>query len=87
MERNEATPGVSIERGKIVEIQGDRYVVESYTKGGVKTRPIEAVNKYVNEYEGQPPKERKYDEYLVGDSVYFFMFGDGRGMILGKMVR
>lgn len=79
--------GAFIDRGKIVEKSaGPVYRVESYTRYGVQTRPIESINKYVNEYRGDPPAEYKY-EYSVGDEVYFFMFPDGRGMILGKMLR
>ena len=79
MEANDKTGGVSIERGRIVQAQGGLYVVESYTRGGVETRPMEAVNQYVNE-------DTKY-EYKAGDEVDYFMFGDGRGLILGGMRR
>ena len=91
MEKNETTPGVTIERGKIVEKSGRNYKVESYTRSGVTTRWIEAMNEYVNEYRSDPPyEEAAYENkyaYNQGDEVYYFMFPDGRGMILGKMKR
>lgn len=86
MDKTESTQGVAIERGKISEKKaGPLYRVESYTRDGVKTRWIESINKYINEYSGDPPVEDKY-EYMVGDQVYYFMFDDGRGMIVGKMI-
>ena len=45
---------------------------------------MQCVNLYVNEYKGDPPVEDKF-QYKPKDRVYFFMFPDGRGMILGKM--
>lgn len=87
MDKEKETYGAAIERGKIAEKKaGPLYKVESYTRDGVKTRWMEAINQYVREYEGDPPQENKY-EYAVGDEVYYFMFDDGRGMILGKMIR
>lgn len=86
MSDEKKTAVVGIERGKIIDAEGSTFKVESYTKGGVKTRFIEAINQYVNEYEGEPPAENKY-AYAIGDEVFFFMFPDGRGMILGKIKR
>ena len=91
MEKSEMTPGAAIERGKIIEKSGGKYRVESYTRSGVTTRWIEAINQYVNEYRSDPPYEEaayenKYS-YSIGDEVYFFLLPDGRGMILGKMTR
>ena len=64
-------PVVGIERGEISEVKsGPLYRVKSYTRDGVITRWIEAAQ---GEYEEQ-------------DKVYFFMFDDGRGMILGRMI-
>ena len=48
----------------------DLYKVKSYTCDGVITRWIEAVQ----------------GEYEIDQEVYFFMFDDGRGMILGRMI-
>ena len=79
-----------IDRGRITEKRaGERsweYRVESYTRGGAKTRWIETVGTYIHEKSGEHATDDKY-EYLVGDEVFFFMFGDGRGMILGGMAR
>lgn len=61
---------VEIDRGRISGKDGTLYRVESYTRGGVLSRWIEAVQ----------------GEYALNDSVYFFMFDDGRGMILGRMI-
>ena len=72
---------VGIERGKISGGGPGAYVVESFTRGGVETRPIAAANEYVSECtcDGRS----KY-LYSAGDEVFYFMFPDGRGMILGK---
>ena len=92
MDHLEASSAAFLDRGIIIEkTDGPRYRVESYGRAGVKTRPIESVNKYVHEYRSDPPYdaaayEDKF-EYYVGDEVYFFLFPDGRGMILGKMIR
>lgn len=61
---------VGFERGNVVAVMdGLLYKVKSYTRDGIISRWIEAV-------QGQ---------YQKGDDVYFFMFDDGRGMILGRM--
>ena len=62
---------VGFERGKVCgKKTGPLYKVESYTRDGIVSRWIEAVQ----------------GEYQIGDNVYFFMFDDGRGMILGRMI-
>ena len=76
--------GVTVERGKIVEKDGLKYKVESFTRAGVKSRFLRSVSYYANEREGDPATDNKY-EYAEGDEVYFFLFADGRGMILGKV--
>lgn len=64
-------PVVGFERGKVSKKKtGPLYKVESYTRDGITTRWIEAVQ----------------GEYQIGDDVYFFMFDDGRGMIVGRMI-
>jgi len=65
------TPSVGIERGKIVEAKDGGYKVESYTRGGVTSRFLDPGTVVC----------------ATGDEVYFFMFPDGRGMILGKIER
>ena len=86
MNENEALEGAAIDRGKILRAEGGGFIVASYQNPDVETRPMQPVNEYVREYEGDPPTENKYT-YAAGDEVYFFMFPDGRGMILGKMER
>ena len=88
-DKTELTGGVFIERGKITEKrqQGNwQYKVESMTRKGIKTRWMESVSAYCNECECPEHGPGKY-QYNVGDEVYYFMFGDGRGMILGVMIR
>lgn len=63
-------PVVGFERGKVYGKDDKLYKVGSHTRDGIMTRWIEAV-------QGQ---------YDIGDDVYFFMFDDGRGMILGRMI-
>lgn len=80
---------IGIECGTIAERKSDSggkylYRVESATRDGVKTRWIESVNAYINEYKGEPPVTDKIS-YSTGDMVYYFMFPDGRGMIIGKI--
>ena len=89
MDRMEGSGAVFIERGKICEKKADAragyvYKVESSTRGGILSRWMEAVSACANEYREEMPM--RY-EYAVGDEVNFFMFGDGRGMILGRIRR
>ena len=85
-----AEQAISIERGVIRDKKADGatnaylYKVESLARSGVLSRWMEAVNAYVNEYRGEPPEEIKA-AYDVGDQVYYFMYPDRRGMILGGM--
>ena len=83
--------GAFIERGSICEKKPDAragymYKVTSSTRDGVKSRWMEAVSACVSEYKGEPPALDRF-EYQVGDEVNYFMFGDGRGMILGRIRR
>ena len=93
MEKTDESKVGGFERGTICEKKDDPiakwvYKVESATRQGVKSRWMEAVSASVREYEVTgtegPAIEKKY-EYFVGDIVNFFMFDDGRGMILGKI--
>ena len=92
MDKSERTGVVGFERGEICAKKADskpnRYIykVKSYTRDGLISRWMEPVNAYVNEYQVEPPDEDKF-EYDVGDLVNYFMFPDGRGMILGKIRR
>ena len=91
MDRSTSTGVVGIERGEIVEKKADTqagyiYKVRSFTRDGITSRWMEAVNAGVNEYKGEPPVRSKY-QYSIGDEVNYFMFDDGRGMIVGKARR
>lgn len=72
--------GAPIERGTIVSIDGDRYRVASYSRDGVTSLPIKAIIDFDTYYDGVPVRR-----YGIGDKVFFFMFDDGNGMILGKL--
>lgn len=72
--------GAPIERGTIVSIDGDRYRVASYSRDGVRSLPMKAIIDFDTDYDGVPIRR-----YGIGDRVYFFMFDDGNGMILGKL--
>lgn len=89
MDKTEKTGGISVERGKITAKRLRaclQYKVESETRKGVDSRWMEAVSAYCNEYTDAKHNEGKF-EYSVGEEVYYFMFADGRGMILGPMTR
>ena len=84
MDKSEIAGAVIIDRGVIDRIEDGGFIVKSLARMDVESRPMQPVNRYVNEYKGDPPVEDKF-EYKPKDRVYFFMFPDGRGMILGKM--
>lgn len=66
---NHLTAG--IERGKIISVEAGGCIVASIDRDGIESPPLEAL----------------YSDgtiYSVGDCVYFFMFNDGTGRILGK---
>ena len=63
-----------IERGTITgKMAGPLYRVDSLTREGVCSRWIPAIPQANNQ------------EYAVGDRAYFFIFDDGRGMIVGPL--
>ena len=72
--------GAPIERGAIVSIEGNVYRIASYSRDGVTTPPIKAITDFDIYQDGVPVRR-----YGAGDKVYFFMFDDGNGMILGKL--
>lgn len=61
--------GAFIERGIITEAQNGSFRVASYSRPGVTTPPIKSIDSTVS----------------AGDKVYFFLFTDGGGMIIGKL--
>lgn len=88
--------GARIERGIIDEADGGRYRVKSLSRDGVKTPWIEPLQNEptilapeTHDANGNTEQETirmQYipHEYKKGDKVYFFVFPDGRGSILGR---
>ena len=71
MERDDGCRDVAfIERGKVSAVDnGGTYTVTSYGRDGLEVSGIAALA-------GGP--------YTVGEKVYFFVFDDGRGGIIGR---
>lgn len=61
--------GATIECGKVTAAQEEGYKVQSYTRDGLITPPLQPITQ---------------ETYEVGDFVYFFLFDDGHGAILGR---
>lgn len=59
--------GAVIEQGRVIAPEGGGYRVESLSRPGIRTLPLQAAHGEV---------------FSPGDLVYFFMFRDGRGMII-----
>ena len=76
--------GARIERGMIDEVNDKKYKVKSICRDGVKTPWIETLSIAPKIYADGTEIKYEPTEYAVGDMVYFFMFADGRGAILGK---
>lgn len=62
--------GARVERGKILKITEQKYVVASLSRSGITTPPIPAMDAQA--------------EYAAGDTVYFILFEDGHGCVLAK---
>ena len=60
----------AVERGVVVSVQESGYKVQSYSRDGLTTPALPALS---------------LDTYAEGDKVYFFMFDDGHGAILGRI--
>lgn len=94
---NESTPvyGALIERGKVTAIDSAtaKYTVQSLDRDGIVTPPLSFVHPNVDEIrlcQGNATLSawtRSEDSSIpvVGDLVFFFMFNDGSGRIIGKM--
>jgi len=67
----EYTELARIERGTVKGTEGGGYLVESMDRAGLTTPPLKALRSGVS--------------YSAGDRVYFFMFDDGDGKIIGSM--
>ena len=61
--------GAMIERGYVAEVTEDGYRIQSDTRYGVLTPALKGLTN---------------DTYAAGEIVYYFMFCDGRGMIIGR---
>lgn len=60
--------GAVIERGKVLTVEANGYTVASFDRDGIITPEIPAIGDTA---------------FNVGDHVYFFLFRDGTGRILG----
>lgn len=67
----EKSYGAPIERGVIETIEDGGYRVASFTRNGITSLPMKTMN--------------EADTLSIGDRVYFFLFDDGDGLIIGKM--
>lgn len=81
--------GAVIERGEITEVQeGEERLcrVRSLTRDGITSPPIPAlkISREAHISAGDGNIQNEYESYAVGDRVYFFLFNDGHGMIIGK---
>lgn len=68
---NESCDTARIERGKIRTAEDGVYTVESYGRPGLVTPGIPAMIAGMN-------------PFSVGENVYFFLFGDGHGAVIGR---
>lgn len=62
-------PGAYIERGEVVDVDESGYTVRSYDRIGVTAYNMSAYGNGM---------------FSKGDTVYFFMFPDGNGLIISK---
>lgn len=60
--------GAVIERGTITAADGGTYTVESIDRPGVTAWELESTDPNI----------------AVGDTVYFFVFWDGKGLVIRK---
>ena len=62
--------GAFIERGEVLNAEDGKYTVKSFDRDGIITPPIPAINNVLPD---------------VGNRVFFFLFNDGSGRIIGTM--
>lgn len=60
-----------IERGIILQAEDGMYTVQSYGRGGLVTPGIPAMTAGIG-------------PFAAGDRVYFFLFDDGHGAVIGS---
>ena len=89
MENTERTMPVAFERGIVKEkriAEGGywwQYRVESLTRSGIRSLWMDCVDPW----EHIKPEGDDNEGFAIGTKVNYFQFGDGRGMILGKIER
>lgn len=80
--------GAMIERGTITAILGGKYIVASLDRSGIVSPMLDTLGSAGSEasVSGVTLFLTAGDDtqYAVGDTVYFFMFRDGTGTILGR---
>lgn len=69
MKEMERLHGAALERGRVAKIENGKYRVESLDRPGLKSTAIKV-------FSGETLTE--------GDSVFFYLFADGDGIILCK---
>ena len=69
-EQGERFYGAVIERGKVLTAGEDGYTIASFDRDGIETPPMTGFGDA---------------SFNVGDYVYFYLFRDGTGKILGIM--
>lgn len=62
--------GALIERGEIVGITDDGYIIRSITREGIELKKIQTITDAT---------------YTKGELVYFFAFSDGKGSIISAI--
>lgn len=69
MKETERLHGAALERGRVTKIENGKYRVESLDRPGLKSTAMKV-------FSGETLTE--------GDSVFFYLFADGDGIILCK---
>lgn len=69
MKEKQEMHGAALERGRVVNIENGKYRVESLDRPGLSSTPMKI-------FSGET--------LTKGDSVFFYLFADGDGIILCK---
>lgn len=78
--------GAMVERGEIMAILDEGYVVQSLSRLGVITPPIPAQEMIVKiTMDAENNIQIEHRKYAAGDRVYFFLFDDGKGMVIAPI--
>ena len=81
MEKERGLYGAAIERGEITAIEEGEYRIRSLSRSGIETPPIPAIEWTIGTEDGDRTIRAKYE---TGETVYFVLYEDGTGVILGK---